>query len=134
LLYATAAPDPSSSALAGADGENVHQEETMRCERSLGVLALAVLLALGSVVGATAAEDGKGADGSTIRVDLNRASEVELTRVPGIGPALAKRIVQFRDQHGPFQRVEDIMKVRGIGEKSFLKLRPYLVVQKSKRK
>ena len=61
-------------------------------------------------------------------VDLNRAAAEQLTAVPGIGKALAQRIVDFREQHGPFKKVEDLMKVRGIGEKSFEKIRPHVTV------
>ena len=53
-----------------------------------------------------------------------------LPLVPGIGPALSLRIVEFRERHGPFHRVEDVLKVRGIGEKSFQKIKPYLKVSK----
>lgn len=63
-------------------------------------------------------------------VDLNDADEAHLQTVPGIGPALAKRIVEFRAQHGPFGSVDDLLKVRGIGEKSLAKLRPFVTVGK----
>lgn len=66
-------------------------------------------------------------------VDLNRADAAGLMSVPGIGPALADRIVAFREEHGPFRRVEDLLKVRGIGERSLEKLRPYLTVGGAKR-
>ena len=46
------------------------------------------------------------------------------------GPSLAKRIVDFRDRQGPFERLEHLMRVKGIGEKSFDKLKPYLTVGK----
>jgi competence protein ComEA len=65
-------------------------------------------------------------------IDLNRASAEELSTIPGIGKTLAQRIVDFRDEHGPFSRVEDVMKVKGIGEKSFQKIRPYLKVAKKR--
>ncbi len=65
------------------------------------------------------------------KIDLNKATEMELTKVNGIGPALAKRIVDFRKEHGPFTKVDDILKVRGIGEKSLAKLRPHLKVTRT---
>jgi competence ComEA-like helix-hairpin-helix protein len=65
---------------------------------------------------------------SATQLDLNRATAVELEALPGIGPATAKRIIEYREKNGPFQKVEDLMNVRGIGEKSFLKLRPQLTV------
>ena len=65
-------------------------------------------------------------------LDLNRATAQELIELPGIGEAMAKRILDFREQNGPFKRVEDLMKIKGIGEKSFEKLRPYVRVGKGK--
>lgn len=59
-------------------------------------------------------------------VDVNTASEHELVAVPGIGESLARRIVQFREKNGPYQRIDDLLKVQGIGEKSLQKLRPFL--------
>ncbi|NIP98512.1 MAG: helix-hairpin-helix domain-containing protein, partial [Akkermansiaceae bacterium] len=70
----------------------------------------------------------EASDKTQDRLDLNRATVQELISLPGIGEATAKRIVEFREQHGPFQRVEDLMKVKGIGEKSFQKLRPLVKV------
>ena len=65
-------------------------------------------------------------------LDINKASADELTALPGIGPVMAQRIVEFREEHGPFRRVEDLLKVKGIGEKSFEKLRPSIKVSESK--
>ena len=65
-------------------------------------------------------------------IDINKASLQGLMAVPGIGEVLAKRIVTFREEHGPFRRVEDLMRVKGIGEKSLERLRPYVKVNKAK--
>ena len=84
---------------------------------------------------APAAAPAAKRDGSAqeeLRVNINTATEVELTKLPGVGSALAKRIVEFREKNGPFRRVEDLMKVRGIGEKTFQKMRPHLTVGKQK--
>lgn len=64
-------------------------------------------------------------------VDLNRATREDLMTLPGIGPALAERILQNRQVKGPFQSVEDLMRIRGIKEKTLQKLRPFLMVTKS---
>ncbi len=48
-------------------------------------------------------------------VDVNTATAEELQSVPGIGETLAKRIVEFREEHGPFEKVDDLLNVRGIG-------------------
>jgi competence protein ComEA len=65
-------------------------------------------------------------------IDINAASEQELVAIPGIGEATARLIVEWRKEHGPFRRVEDLMKVKGIGEKSFEKLRPFVKVSPEK--
>lgn len=62
-------------------------------------------------------------------IDLNTASPAMLERLPGIGPALAARIVEHREINGPFARPRDVIRVRGIGEKTFERLEPFLRVQ-----
>ena len=52
-------------------------------------------------------------------VDLNAASSEELQTLPGIGPGRAEAIIDHRESHGPFTRIEDILEVSGIGEKTF---------------
>ena len=59
-------------------------------------------------------------------MDLNRATAEDLDAIPGIGPALARRIVDYRKAHGPFKQVEDLSEVRGIGPQNLQKLKPYL--------
>jgi competence protein ComEA len=63
-------------------------------------------------------------------VDVNKAGVEQLMTVPGIGKVMAQRIIDFRKEHGPFGRIEDLLKVKGIGEKSLEKLKPYLKVGK----
>ncbi len=63
------------------------------------------------------------------KVNINTASADELARyLPGIGPTYAQRIVDYRKQHGPFQRIEDLMKVKGIGKSVFAKLKNLITV------
>ena len=59
---------------------------------------------------------------SDFRVNINTADAAALETLPGIGPALAQRILDYRQVHGPFLRVEDIMEVSGIGQATFEKL------------
>ena len=61
-------------------------------------------------------------------VNLNTATVTELERLPGIGPKVAARIVDYRAKKGPFHKTEELMNVQGIGEKSYLKLRAQLTV------
>ncbi len=72
-------------------------------------IVVAVMMALVSVSLAQEAE----------KININKASAVELTQLKRIGPKLSERIVEYREKHGPFELPEDIMQVRGIGPKTF---------------
>ena len=61
-------------------------------------------------------------------MDLNTAGVEELATLPGIGEGLAKRIVDYRTEHGPFESPEALMEVSGIGEKKLEELRDYITV------
>ena len=61
-------------------------------------------------------------------IDLNTASAAALEALPGVGPRTAQLIVEYREEHGGFEKVEDLMNIRGIGEKTFLRLRPLVRV------
>jgi len=90
-------------------------------------VALVVLSALLAVPVVGFAADSEAA-GSAGKIDLNRATAEELQDLPGIGASLALRIVEYRKENGPFQRIEDLMNVRGIGEKNFVKIRDRITV------
>lgn len=64
-------------------------------------------------------------------VNINTATSEELQQVPGIGPATAQKIVQMRKSYGPFKSVDDLLAIRGLGEKRLDKMRKYLTVGKS---
>ena len=61
-------------------------------------------------------------------VNLNTGTVVEIASLPGIGPKTAELVVQYRTKNGPFKKIEEVMNVRGIGEKSFLKIKDRLTV------
>ncbi len=63
-----------------------------------------------------------------VRTNLNTASLADLQRLPRIGPALAGRIVEHRRTHGPFRHPDQITEVKGIGEKTLEKLRPWIYI------
>lgn len=60
------------------------------------------------------------------RIDVNTATWVEWIQLPNIGETLARRIIEDRERHGPFESVEDLQRVKGIGPKTIENLRPYL--------
>jgi competence protein ComEA len=62
-------------------------------------------------------------------INVNTASAAELDELPGVGPATAAAIIDYRREHGPFQRPEDLLQVRGIGEKKLAKMRDRVTVR-----
>jgi competence protein ComEA len=63
----------------------------------------------------------RGGAGDVFRIDLNRADRAELLQLPGCGDALSRRILEYRREHGPFQGLDDLRKVHGIGPKTLEK-------------
>jgi competence protein ComEA len=61
-------------------------------------------------------------------INLNSATAADLEKLPGIGPAVAARIVEYRQKNGAFKKIEDLMNIRGIGEKTFLRLKPLITI------
>lgn len=59
-------------------------------------------------------------------IDVNSATWVEWAQLPGIGETLARRIVADREEHGPFRSIDDVVRVRGIGQKTLARFRPHL--------
>lgn len=65
---------------------------------------------------------------ATAVVNLNTATAAQIATLPGIGEKAAQRIIEYRDKNGGFKKVEELMNVKGIGEKSFLKLKALVTV------
>src|SRR5690348_4931067 len=63
-------------------------------------------------------------------LDLNSATITQLSQLPGIGAATAKAIVQFREKSGPFERVNDLLAIRGVSARKLRQIRPYVTVTK----
>jgi competence protein ComEA len=109
----------------------MRREFSVRAARGVALLVLLLLAAATPGLAADSSKNGPSASPGT-PVDLNSATIEALTTIPGIGEVMAQRIVDWREEHGPFRRVEDLMKVKGVGEKTFDKLRPYVKVGKSR--
>ena len=94
----------------------------------------AIVLVLGLVTAAVSAQESTrpaakaAASAAAGMVNLNTATVAQLETLPGIGKATAERILEYRQKNGGFKKVEDLMNVRGIGERSFLKMKPLITV------
>jgi competence protein ComEA len=93
------------------------------------LVSLAVAFAMAFVLStglATAAEAPAG------KVNINTATAAQLSALPGIGEKLATRIVEHRQKAGAFKSVQELMNVKGIGERNLAKLEPHLTVGEAK--
>jgi competence protein ComEA len=95
----------------------------------LPIVALVVSISThAQPVSAQAADHAPARTAATAMVNLNTATAADFEGLPGIGAKTAARIIEYRQKNGPFKKVEELMNVRGIGEKNFLKLKPQLTI------
>jgi comEA protein len=85
-------------------------------------VALVALLCLRGLAAADTTTDASGGK----KININQASAKDFSNLPRVGTKVAERIVEYRKDHGAFARVEDLMEVKGVGEKLFTTLKPYL--------
>jgi competence protein ComEA len=98
--------------------------------RALLATVVAFMLCAG---GATmSAQKAAAKPASSAVVNLNTATVSQIATLPGIGEKAAQRIIEYREKNGGFKKIEELMNVKGIGEKSFLKLKPLITVGDSK--
>ena len=102
--------------------------------RALCVLLVAVCLCAVSTDASaqSKASSGKAAAAPVSVVNLNTATASQIATLPGIGETAAQRIIEYREKNGGFKKVEELMNVKGIGEKSFLKLKPLVTLGDAK--
>ena len=109
----------------------------MRAVSYVAVVMFAMLAMADVAASATSPEQAKSskpkaAATSSSPLNLNTATAADLQALPGVGAATAKLIIEHRQKNGGFKKVEELMNIKGIGEKSFLKLKPMVTVSADK--
>jgi len=99
----------------------------MSVRNMLAAAAMAIVMLSGGVGPVIAAQDGGRAAAQPV-INLNMATTADLQKLPGVGAAMAERILEYRQKSGGFKKVEELMNVKGIGEKNFLKLKSLVTV------
>src|SRR5215212_1190698 len=110
-------------------------EDSMRRFMFAVAMLIATLIASPSSSAAQAAKRGGAAKAkatATDPINLNAATAAQLQTLPGVGASAAQRILDYRQKNGSFKKIEELMNVKGIGEKSFLKLKPLITVSADK--
>jgi len=87
---------------------------------ALGLAAALIILSLSGAYAQTNAPKAK--------ININTATQAELESLPRIGPKVAQRIIEYRTQNGNFKKIDDLMKVNGIGEKIFAQIKELITV------
>ena len=103
----------------------------MRIRNTVVAAAVALAMGMGAFTEARGVQESKAA-AAALTVNLNTATQADLEKLPGIGPVMAKAIMDYRQKSGGFKKIEELMNVKGIGEKAFLKLKPQVTVTTSK--
>jgi competence protein ComEA len=109
-------------------GRSVLEAKERVMTRWFVAAALAALMITTTIVSAALPEPQQNSAQATQVVNLNTAAAADLQKLPGIGAAMAARIIEYRQKNGGFKKVEELMNVQGIGEKVFLRLKPLVSV------
>jgi comEA protein len=102
------------------------EEKSMKAKKVK--IACILVLCLGVTISSVSVLAQKSSPASTEKINLNSATLEQLQALPGIGPAIAKSIIDHRAKVGKFSRIEEIINVKGVGEKKFQKIKDRLAV------
>ncbi len=89
-------------------------------------LVAALVMGTSGIARPAEAQSEQGAKPAAAPVNINTATVAQLEALPGVGPKTAQRIIDYRQKNGSFKKIEELMNVKGIGEKGFLKLKPHV--------
>ena len=104
----------------------------MRRVRFGAALVIAALVAAPAALADQAPAPAPAKAAPATLININTAPVDQLEVLPGVGPKMAARIVEYRQKNGGFKKPEDLMNIPGIGEKNFLKLKPLVTVGQPK--
>lgn len=99
--------------------------------RSNGKLQMGELTEPAMVLSLTEEEVEQKEQDSSWKVNINQAGQTELMMLEGIGEKISQRIVDYRQENGPFLQKEDIMKVSGIGEKTYENIKDFITIEET---
>lgn len=91
-------------------------------------LACILAVCLGLAIGSAMAQTQKSAPAASEKINLNSATAEQLQNLPGVGPVTAKAIVEYRTKVGKFNKIEEVINVKGIGEKKFQRIKDRIVI------
>lgn len=121
------------SAFGAEDYTSLHEDFAARsaAEPDSGEAVVAVDSTDEAATASPAPRSRRSAKQPPVRMNLNTASERLLQRLPRVGPKIAERIIAYREAHGPFAEPSHIVRVRGIGPKTYEQMEPYLFVDEA---
>ena len=105
----------------------MYSTQTRRLFLSFAALTLLLPLSVFAASNKSATAQASARDASAV-VNVNKATADELQALKGIGPVLADRVIAYRNEHGPFQKQEDLQKVRGIGQPTYERIKEHVAL------
>jgi len=112
-----------------ADLHNINLAQKVEDGQAIVVPTVGEEIPAGASSGSLSTAAALAKSGSKGKININLASAQELDQLPGIGPTLAQRIVEYRTRNGPFARIEDLNEVNGIGDKKYGDLKDLITVR-----
>lgn len=122
------------SDLSSSDAKQTNSSEPFIYDPAQGWSALsAIVIVLALIQFAISSRQAPQIQPPQFQVDINQADEAEFLSLPELGPQAARKIVEYRQLHGPFEKLDDLTRVPGIGPATMRTLRPMITVGKSNR-
>ena len=121
---------PSNNTLAASSYSNTYRSSTSSSSSVSSTIAASsdIVTASNTAVSSTVSKSSSKASVISAPININTASQTELEQLPGIGVAMSQRIIDYRNQYGNFDSIDELQNVKGIGPKAFAKIKDYVTV------